>query len=1283
MPDITTSYDAVQTAGIRGDGSTNSVTLAEYTFGDHFATGVRGYGGFRFEIPAGIDPASITDARLKLTARQVGPFRTTVRVEQGDAAAFTTANDATRCDNRFDAAGATGEVLWWDQTAGGEGAGDHVINNQYESPNIAGRVASAITAAGGAGHIAVLTSGNTGINAAHQFYSNLTTAGAEKFPELELTVASDPVDAPVTTVAPSAIEFDAGEPVIYEKLNDVSYDDATPAGYSENRVLDIYRPLGAAPTGGWPVAFLIHGGGFGAGSEEDFDNTTVVNDCLALGMACVSVRYKLTEFEDNFFAGFPNIGWTRPHMVQDVLCAMKWIADDTTYDLNSDAIIGLGYSAGAHLVMEAALLAEDSNPDDYEATYRGFSTPDGDRWTDYPALDHTQGRTGIPTLKGVFSLAGPWDLPRNMIDAPLVLVLLYYYGARGDQSMSGVAGAVSEEGDLGALIEARTGSIYDIPARSPIVPSFPIGIYYATGDTTVPLSASYTPMRAALDTVGYDVSQDTNGTVASGVALSRLGEAVFGNGGGHDGVPTDYDRTFVQAWFTEVLSQIVTVVDAPVTTTAPAPFEFATPPTPQVDVVQDRAIEVSAPAAVEFAAEDASAVGDPSSGTDRPVTTTAPQALEFVLPEGGAGGPIAAGSTLDVGIDNTSGDIVSTASVTPTADAVLFLAIGSSNSSGYPSDDMTVSGLGATWTQVATQTHGFRRRVWLFVGTGATGTGAVTMQYDAMSVEGPIQEVGWVLDELTGVDPTTPTSGAASDGTAIEGDSSSNSTQASIGVTVAATPDAGDATYSMLVLEQDTRDGSPDAGWAELGNTTGTGHSGVRRIETAWSTTADTDVTWSWSEGLCHCAVIGVVVEEAPGGGSGGVVVTIENNTGPVELAAESAGSATAEGTLATVAPPPVELDGTSAGAGTAEGTLATAAAPPVELDGTSAGSGAASGELLTDAPFEDLIGVSVGGATATGSLSVTRVIAGASAGGSTAEGTLATTAPAPVELDGTSVGDGAASGELLTDAPFVDLIGVSEGVGVASGTLESAAAPPVELAGESAGQMVAEGVLETDAPFEDMVGVADGSAIASGTLLTVGNVVELDGAADGSATASGTLDSLVTVLLDGSSAGGSTAEGGVEVSAPVEEMVGTAAGAGDADGVLSTDAPEIDLVGVAPGETVISATLSTTFPVDAVAGTSAGQGGASGTLDTPPVYVDFAGASAGVTVVSGDLLSELVAWLVGVSTGTATATATLEVTGQRPAGYVIRLRAKRSDMTLGRQRSDMTLGRRRRGVPR
>lgn len=259
-----------------------------------------------------------------------------------------------------------------------------------------------------------------------------------------------------------------------------------------------------------------------------------------------------------------------------------------------------------------------------------------------------------------------------------------------------------------------------------------------------------------------------------------------------------------------------------------------------------------------------------------------------------------------------------TAPVTPSSGAVLYVAVSVSKASGAVDDSIGVSGLSATWTKLATQAWASRRRTWWYRGVGATGTGTISFDYTGT---GTLQEIGWVVDEATGLDGTTPDAGGTVS-TAGEGTSTTRT------VTTATSPAAGDATWSALSLETNTN-ATPEAGWTALGQTT-TGTLGVRRVETAWDDAHDQSCAWTWGGTDIGNAAFIVILKAGAGGVSGAAASALPSLAQSAEGAAVNAAAATsALGPLAQAAAGTVARVG--AGASTLPELAAAAEATAVK----------------------------------------------------------------------------------------------------------------------------------------------------------------------------------------------------------------------------------------------------------------------------------------------------------------------------------------------------------------
>lgn len=315
-------------------------------------------------------------------------------------------------------------------------------------------------------------------------------------------------------------------------------------------------------------------------------------------------------------------------------------------------------------------------------------------------------------------------------------------------------------------------------------------------------------------------------------------------------------------------------------------------------------------------------------------------------------------------------DPQSTASVAPTSGAVLILTVTvSASTAGGVEDALAVSGLSGTWTQRSTYAWASRRRTWLFTCANWTGSGTISLNPTVTD----FQEIGWVLDQATGLDATTPFGTFVSGG----GGTGTSTTRT---LTASGVPDTGDATYSSLSLESNVNM-NPEAGWTALGQTT-TGSLGVRRVESAWDADADTTCTWSWN---------------GTGQGNGGFIVILN-------VGAASTNASAIEATATATAQPAVMNVGPVAGDASSTATAHQA--------GTSASQGA--GEAQTTATAHD---ASVNVAPNAGEAQATAAAHTASAGPSV-EGFAATaTATAAGQQPAASIAPNAGSASATATA--------------------------------------------------------------------------------------------------------------------------------------------------------------------------------------------------------------------------------------------------------------------------
>lgn len=106
-------------------------------------------------------------------------------------------------------------------------------------------------------------------------------------------------------------------------------------GEERHQRLDVFLPEGE---GTFPFALLIHGGGWTAGSKENFYTSCV--DLTSRGYAAVTIDYRLT-----------GDGAKIPDMLFDIGLALTLLKENPKYRLKTDKCALIGMSAGAHLAL--------------------------------------------------------------------------------------------------------------------------------------------------------------------------------------------------------------------------------------------------------------------------------------------------------------------------------------------------------------------------------------------------------------------------------------------------------------------------------------------------------------------------------------------------------------------------------------------------------------------------------------------------------------------------------------------------------------------------------------------------------------------------------------------------------------------------------------------------------------------------------------------------------------------------------------------------------------------
>jgi len=133
----------------------------------------------------------------------------------------------------------------------------------------------------------------------------------------------------------------AGLCISAEFRSDIEYGQAG----GEKLLLDASIPDGAGP---FPVAILVHGGGWGGG-DKAVVHVPPTKPFTDAGFAWFSIDYRLA----------PKHRW--PACIDDVRTAIRWVKEHAAeFKGDPNRIVLVGYSAGGHLAAYAAATADDA-----------------------------------------------------------------------------------------------------------------------------------------------------------------------------------------------------------------------------------------------------------------------------------------------------------------------------------------------------------------------------------------------------------------------------------------------------------------------------------------------------------------------------------------------------------------------------------------------------------------------------------------------------------------------------------------------------------------------------------------------------------------------------------------------------------------------------------------------------------------------------------------------------------------------------------------------------------
>lgn len=115
-------------------------------------------------------------------------------------------------------------------------------------------------------------------------------------------------------------------------------------GIGEGVAADVHLPAGHGP---YPVVLYVHGGGWISGDRTELPPDLALRDVLDHGWALVSIDYR--------WAGHD--GLTATDQVGDINTALSWIRGPGRELGLGDHLVGIGHSAGAHLLSLVAATA--------------------------------------------------------------------------------------------------------------------------------------------------------------------------------------------------------------------------------------------------------------------------------------------------------------------------------------------------------------------------------------------------------------------------------------------------------------------------------------------------------------------------------------------------------------------------------------------------------------------------------------------------------------------------------------------------------------------------------------------------------------------------------------------------------------------------------------------------------------------------------------------------------------------------------------------------------------
>ena len=280
---------------------------------------------------------------------------------------------------------------------------------------------------------------------------------------------------------------------------------------------------------------------------------------------------------------------------------------------------------------------------------------------------------------------------------------------------------------------------------------------------------------------------------------------------------------------------------------------------------------------------------------------------------------------LTTGSDTTNGTSYATASIAPSANRILYLAVFATAPSGQTTVAPTISGIaGLTWELVrqAPSTDAIRTLYWFRCSTGGSAPtpGTLTINFGAQSLTGAM----WMVYEAAGADMSGTNGSGATVQSVEERRTGGANTSVSFAFSNTVNPANGTLACVGILLATTI---TPGAGWTTVGGTT-TYSAPNQGFMAMHSNSAVQTVAASWSGGT-NTWTIGIEVKAAAATGvtgDGALAATAATLSGSGTVTAPEPGTVTGDGALAATAATATGAGALAlSGTGTISATAATA----------------------------------------------------------------------------------------------------------------------------------------------------------------------------------------------------------------------------------------------------------------------------------------------------------------------------------------------------------------------